>query len=168
MDHFSIGHLIPSPDRRPAPAARAPVQAGRDREWEALFQSGRIPKDAENNSEFMRFLCRQLEAVSINTLFQAARKTVPDTGPLSGGFAGSMYQGMADEEHSRTIASHGGFGLGDALFNQMMSRKAYARNAASFHSSAPAQDAAVQALPQNKTPETSPEAPQGVDGGSDN
>jgi Rod binding domain-containing protein len=168
VDHLSISQLISSPDRRSWSAGQAPVHSSGDRKWEALLQTGRIPKDAETNTEFMKFLCRQLEAVSINTLFQAARKTVPEDGPLSGGFAGSMYQGLVDEEYSRMIASRGGFGLGDALFNQMMARQAYARGAAGFHAPAPPQEAPVQALTQNNTPETSPEAPQGAAGGSDN
>jgi Rod binding domain-containing protein len=66
-------------------------------------------------------------------MMQAARKASPANGPLSGGFAGSMYQGLADEEFSRAAAAVGGFGLGDAVYQQMATRlsgrRAYARAA---------------------------------------
>lgn len=102
--------------------------------WEFALQNGRAPKGAAEQAEFSRFLCRQLEAVLIGTMLQAARKASPANGLLSGGFAGSMYQGLADEEFARAAAASGGFGLGDAIYNQMAARisgaRAYARTAA--------------------------------------
>ena len=66
-------------------------------------------------------------------MLQAARRNAPE-GPLSGGFAGSMYQGLADEEYARLIAARGGFGLGDMMYNQMWAsleaKKAYAQQPA--------------------------------------
>ncbi len=168
MDHLSVGHLLSSPGARSWQTRQARVQPGKEREWETLFQTGRIPKDAENSVEFLRFLCRQLEAVSINTLFQAARKTVSQEGPLSGGFAGSMYQGLADEEYSKMIAHRGGFGIGDALFGQVMGRKAYAATAAKAHAAPSTHSPAAQGLKKGEPAGTSVAAPQGAPQRSDN
>ena len=108
--------------------------ARRAADWEFALQNGRIPTGGAEQKEFARFLCRQLEATLINTMMQAARKSSPEKGLLSGGFAGSMYQGLADEEFSRVAAAKGGFGLGDAVYEQMAARfsgaRAYAREAA--------------------------------------
>jgi len=168
VDSLSVGHLLSSPAARSRQAGAGRVEPGKEREWEALFASGRIPKDLENNTGFLRFLCRQLEAVSINTLFQAARKTVPQEGPLSGGFAGSMYQGLADEEYSRMIANRGGFGVGDALFGQIMGRRAYAAAAEQAHSATSPQASAAEPLGHEDSTGTSRSAPQGAPRKSDN
>ena len=167
MDYASIGNLL-APGASIAGIASSPIRPEDAERYEALFNIGRVPQDAENGPEFLRFLCRQLEAVSINVLFQAARRTVPDVGLFSGGFAGEMYQGLADEEYSRLIADRGGFGLGDALFRQIAGRAAYTREAERSASDAQAQSAAAQDVASAKSTETSIVAPQGAPGGSDN
>jgi len=127
-----------------------------------------VPADAAQSRGFMQFLCRQLEATAVNCLFRAARQTVPDGGLLSGGFAGSMFQGLADEEHSKLIAARGAFGLGDALFAQLDARRAYAQQAAGAAARPQTQDAEPQRIKDDKTPGTSGAAPQGAPEGSDN
>jgi hypothetical protein len=105
-----------------APAGAGAAGRGRETDWEFLFQTGRVPQDPEGAQGFNRYLCRQLEATAINNLLQAARGAAPQKGLFSGGFAGSMYQGLADEEYSKMIAARGGFGLGDVMYNQMAAR----------------------------------------------
>jgi Rod binding domain-containing protein len=165
MDALAVGHLIAPPQSARA-ASGTPVRQEDEKKWEALYQTGRIPKDAENNREFLRFLCRQLESVSVNILFQAARRTVPQEGLLSGGFAGQMYQGLADEEYSRLIAARGGFGLGDALFSQIDAQRAYAAQTLLGRSTRSAQRTAPQGLEDNNSPRNFPSgtssSPRGV------
>jgi Rod binding domain-containing protein len=81
-------------------------------------------------------------------MIQAARRASPKDGLFTGGFAGSIFQSLADEEYSRMLAARGGFGLGDQLFRQMAANLAY--QAAGPAVSAPGK------------------APQGVPGGPDN
>ncbi len=162
MELAALNHTL-SP--LPAPGGQAKAHsAAEEKGWEALLAAGRMPADAKQNRGFMQFLCRQLESTAVNGLFRAARKTVSDGGPFSGGFAGSMFQGLADEEYSRMIAARGGFGLGDALFAQIEARKAYAQQAAGVQ----AQHTAPQVLTDEKTPGTSGAEPQGAPQGSDN
>jgi Rod binding domain-containing protein len=115
----AITRLPAGTPSRTAGAAAAAFPAD-ERRWEAVLQGGRVPEHLQRDAGFLRYLCRQLEAAAVNTVFQTARRTVPAEGLFSGGLAGSMFQGMADEEYSRLIAARGGFGLGDALFAQMM------------------------------------------------
>lgn len=167
MELAALSHAL-SP--LPAPGGQAPAfkaqaySAAQEKGWEALLAAGRMPADAKQNRGFIQFLCRQLESTAINGLFRAARKTVPSDGPFSGGFAGSMFQGLADEEYSRLIAARGGFGLGDALFAQLDARRAYAQQTAAIQ----AQHTAPQELTDDKTPGTSGAEPQGAPQGSDN
>jgi Rod binding domain-containing protein len=79
-----------------------------------------VPEHLRTDAGFLKYLCRQLEAAAVNTVFRTARRTVPEGGLFSGGTAGSMFQGLADEEYARLIAARGGFGLGDALYAQMV------------------------------------------------
>jgi Rod binding domain-containing protein len=166
VDYLSIGSLIgPAPSRVPG-AIPARVSPADERKWEALFQTGRIPKNPVEKQGFMKFLCRQLESVAVNTLFQAARRTVPQDGLLSGGFAGAMYQGLADEEYAKQIAARGGFGIGNALFAQVMGQRAYSRRAAGPGGAGRAQGAEPQwfgydDLPQ-KTPSQASNSSDGV------
>jgi Rod binding domain-containing protein len=111
------------PARLPAGAADAPVASGgRDGDWEFMLQNGRVPTSGAQGRGFLRYLCRQLEATAINTMLQAARRASPGTGLLSGGFAGSIYQSLADQEYARMLAERGGFGLGDQIYNQMAAK----------------------------------------------
>jgi Rod binding domain-containing protein len=97
-----------------------------------MLQSGRVPSQAQEQAGFTGYLCRQLEATAINSMIQAARSSSPKDGLFSGGFAGSMFQSLADEEYSRLLAARGGFGLGDQMFRQMaavQAAKAYGQTA---------------------------------------
>jgi len=100
-------------------AGTAPADRSRDARWEFMLQAGRVPAGGKDQREFTRYLCRQLESTAINGMLQVARKSSARDGLLSGGFAGSVFQGLADEEYSRMLAARGGFGLGDQLYRQM-------------------------------------------------
>ena len=97
---------------------------GADRRWEFMLQAGRVPQGGQDQQAFLGYLCRQLESTTINTMIQAARRATPQDGLLSGGFAGSIFQSLADEEYSRLLAARGGFGLGDQMFKQMAANQA--------------------------------------------
>jgi flagellar protein FlgJ len=116
-----------SPDPSAARAAAGPADApgtprSRDGDWEFMLQNGRMPAGGAEGRGFIRYLCRQLEASAIGAMLQAARRASPRDGLLSGGFAGSIYQSLADEQTARTLAERGGFGLGDMLYNQMAAK----------------------------------------------
>jgi Rod binding domain-containing protein len=126
--------MITAPVGPHAAAERAPG-SGRalETDWEFMLKAGRQPRDAEEQRGFLRYLCRQLEATAISSMLQAARRAAPQDQLFSGGFAGSMYQGLADEEYARLIASRGGFGVGDAVYRQVLTgleaKRAYQQGA---------------------------------------
>jgi flagellar protein FlgJ len=135
---------------------------------EALLATGRMPADAAGRREFLGFLCRQLEATAINALFQAARRTVPQDGLFSGGFAGAMYQGLADQEYAREIASRGGFGIGDAVFRQIAGRRRYAAGSGAADGTRTMQSADPQKLKPEKSSGPDAGSPKGAPAQSDN
>ena len=126
--------MITAPVGPQAAAAPAPGSArAPEADWEFMLKAGRRPQGPEEQREFLRYLCRQLEASAINSMLQAARRAGPQDQLLSGGFAGSMYQGLADEEYARLIATRGGFGVGDVIYNQVVAgleaKRAYQQRA---------------------------------------
>ena len=136
-----------------------------EQRFEGLLNRGRMPQDPREAPEFLRYLCRQVEAQIAGTVLKTARQAFPAGGYLSGGFAGAMYQGLADEEYARLVAAGGGFGLGDALYTQLFAGRAYAAGAAT---SLGGQDVGAQLDAAGISSQTPAVIPQGAPEESDN
>ena len=63
--------------------------------------------------------CKDFEAIILNKMLSAMRKTVPEGGLFEKSFGEKIYQSMLDEELSKKIAHGKGMGLGDLLFQQL-------------------------------------------------
>lgn len=67
--------------------------------------------------------CKDFEAIILNQMFSAMRKTVPEGGLFEKSFGEKIYQSMLDEELSKKIAHSKGMGLGELLFQQLTNKK---------------------------------------------
>lgn len=73
------------------------------------------PKDAEA----LKKSCQDFEAIFIQSMFKAMRKTVPDGGIFSRNTGNEMFQEMVDQEIATEIARHQSFGLADQMYRQL-------------------------------------------------
>lgn len=63
--------------------------------------------------------CQGFEAMILQQMLTAMRKSVPKDGLLVNGYAQEMYQSMYDEGLAQEMASGRGIGLADALYQQL-------------------------------------------------
>ncbi|ADW18394.1 Flagellar protein FlgJ [Desulfobulbus propionicus DSM 2032] len=63
--------------------------------------------------------CQDFEAIFIQSLFKAMRKTVPDNGLFPRDSSSRMYQDMIDQEIATNIARKQSIGLADQMYRQM-------------------------------------------------
>lgn len=78
----------------------------------------------------LRAASRQLEGVFVEQLFKAMRQTVPGGGIADGGAGEEVFTGLLDEHVAGEAAARGALGPGEALFRQLQSRQAGAREVA--------------------------------------
>jgi len=69
--------------------------------------------------EALRQSTREFEALYINEMFKAMRKTIPEGGLIEKGMGQDIYQEMIDMERARNASEGKGIGLGDAMFEQL-------------------------------------------------
>lgn len=77
--------------------------------------SGKSLKDRAS----LKQACQEFEAIFIESMFKAMRKTIPDGGLFEKDHATEMYQAMIDQEIAANIAQHQGLGLADQMYKQM-------------------------------------------------
>lgn len=63
--------------------------------------------------------CQEFEAVYIQAMFQAMRKTIPEGGLFEQDHATKMYQEMLDQQIATDISRHQSLGLADQMYRQM-------------------------------------------------
>ncbi|WP_448872777.1 rod-binding protein [Desulfobulbus propionicus] len=63
--------------------------------------------------------CQDFEAIFIQSMFKAMRKTIPDGGLFAKDHATEMYQDMLDQEVASTIAQRQSLGLAEQMYRQM-------------------------------------------------
>lgn len=66
--------------------------------------------------------CQEFEAIFINQMLQAMRKTVPKSGFLHQGIAHNIYEDMLYQQYSSKIAKSANFGLARQLYDQLSGR----------------------------------------------
>lgn len=66
--------------------------------------------------------CQGFEAVFINQMLKAMRKTIPQKGMLDGGIAQGIYKDMLYQQYSEKMAKTANFGLARVLYNQLSGR----------------------------------------------
>lgn len=77
--------------------------------------------DSAANKELqkLRKTCRDFEAVYINEMYKAMRKTVPDSGLFEKDTASELYKDMLDMEMAKATAAGKGLGIGETMYQQM-------------------------------------------------
>jgi flagellar protein FlgJ len=84
--------------------------------FDAVLKSAQASGDTEK----LREVADQLEAVFLNMLMKTMRDSIPETeGVFKKSEAEKMFQSMLDEEYSNSLAEAGGIGIGDMIFDQM-------------------------------------------------
>ena len=63
--------------------------------------------------------CQNFEAIIVQQMLSAMRKSVPKDSLLGGDFSQDIYQSMYDEGLSQEIAAGRGLGLADTLYRQL-------------------------------------------------
>lgn len=76
--------------------------------------SADMKKEAE-----LKKACQNFEAIIVQQMLTAMRKSIPKSGLLDSGFSQDMYQSMYDESLAQEVTSNHGMGLADALFSQL-------------------------------------------------
>lgn len=76
-------------------------------------------KKKAKDLEALRESTREFEALYVNEMFKAMRKTVPDEGFFKKDMTTKMFQEMMDMELARDTAKNDGMGIGLAMYNQM-------------------------------------------------
>ena len=67
--------------------------------------------------------CNEFEAIFIESMIKAMRKTVPGDGLFDGGFGEEVFQESFDQEIAGQIARCRGLGVADALYNQLNAKR---------------------------------------------
>ena len=83
----------------------------------ALKKMGQTADTA--NEAKLKKACKDFEAIILQQLLSAMRKSVPKGGLLESGFSQDMYQSMYDENLAQEMANGKGIGLADTLFRQL-------------------------------------------------
>lgn len=76
-------------------------------------------KKKEKDLEALRASTREFEALYVNEMFKAMRKTVPEDSLFKKDMTTKMFQEMIDMELARDTAKNEGMGIGLAMYNQM-------------------------------------------------
>ncbi|MCK5684879.1 rod-binding protein [bacterium] len=64
-------------------------------------------------------VAKQFEAIVINMMMKAMRKTVQKGKLIDGGMGEDIFEGMLDEQYSKSISENSGFGLARILVDQL-------------------------------------------------
>lgn len=67
----------------------------------------------------LRESTREFEAIYVNEMYKAMRKTIPESELFTKNMATKMFEEMMDMELARNTAKGDGMGIGLAMYNQM-------------------------------------------------
>jgi flagellar protein FlgJ len=84
-------------------------------------------KSHSQNDAALKKACCEFEAILIESIMKAMRKTVPRDGLFSGGFGEEVFQELFDQEIAGEMARCGRLGIADTLYNQLNAKKVYLR-----------------------------------------
>ena len=77
------------------------------------------PQQSLKNRAGLKKACQDFEAIFIQSMFQAMRKTIPEGGLIEQDHATKMYQEMLDQEMATKISRLQSLGLADQMYRQM-------------------------------------------------
>jgi len=76
-------------------------------------------KSTSKELQSLRKSCRDFEAIYVQEMYKAMRKTVPDGGLFEKDMADGLYREMLDMEMAKASAAGKGNGIGEAMYQQM-------------------------------------------------
>lgn len=87
----------------------------------ALTRSTSTDTNAPANRDLqsLRESCREFEAIYIQEMYKAMRRTVPDGGLFEKDMASELYRELLDMELARATAAGKGNGIGEAMYQQL-------------------------------------------------
>ncbi|WP_051308996.1 rod-binding protein [Desulfogranum japonicum] len=85
----------------------------------ALKQTQQTPQMSSREKEALKQSCEDFEAIFIDTLFKAMRKTVGDNELFPKSSAEKMYEEMLDTEMAQQIAQKQSMGLANQIYQQV-------------------------------------------------
>lgn len=71
-------------------------------------------------SDKLRDVAQDFESVFIFQILDAMYAGLPTDGAFGGGSAEKMFRSLMHEEIAKSISSRGGFGIGDAVYGQLL------------------------------------------------
>ena len=84
------------------------------------FPLKKIDQTADKTKEpELKKACKNFEAIILQQMLTAMRKSVPKDGLLESGYSQEMYQSMYDEGLAKEMSSGKGIGLADVLYHQL-------------------------------------------------
>jgi peptidoglycan hydrolase FlgJ len=90
---------------------------------EAVNKAAAVKK-APKEDEALRKAVAGFEAMFVNQMFQAMRRSVPESKLFGSGSGEKTFREMLDMEWSNQIAEAGGFGIGEMLYRQITAEPA--------------------------------------------
>lgn len=76
-------------------------------------------RSKQNDSAALKKVTQDFEAIFIESMFKAMRKTIPDGGLFERDNAHEIYQEMLDREIAGDMARHQSIGLADQMYEQI-------------------------------------------------
>ncbi len=74
---------------------------------------------SQHDRKALKKSCQDFEAIFVQSLFQAMRKTVPKSGLFEEKSSTAIYQDMLDQEVSTKISRQQSIGLAEQMYRQM-------------------------------------------------
>ncbi len=141
-----ISGLRPMADR--ALLNRQSESAAQIRSLSAIdgLRAGNRDATVDAQREALHEASRQFEAVFLNQMLKAMRETVGDGGLIEKSQGEEIFQGMLDEEWSKSLAGrHGSRGLSEMLYRQLSRQMGIEEEPTNPHTELPAAAASPQA-----------------------
>ncbi|MEW6587487.1 MAG: rod-binding protein [Nitrospirota bacterium] len=76
---------------------------------------------AQSSDQALKMACQEFEALFLEYLLSAMRKSIPKSGFLGNSKEEEMYTSLFDQELCVKLSQQKGLGLGDLLYNQLHS-----------------------------------------------
>lgn len=109
---------LPLPQGQEAGFARI-LQQERTRALDGSVPAAAAAAERAAQEKDLRAAAQGLEAMMINQMFSAMRKSVPKSELFDGGMGEEVFKGMLDQEYSGMMSKTGSLGLADIIVNQM-------------------------------------------------
>ena len=89
-----------------------------DSQLQAMKQMGK-QGISEAREEKLREACQDFQSIFIKQMLESMRKTVQETGLLSGGRAEKIFEDMLYDEYAKKMSKTAGFGLDEMIYRQL-------------------------------------------------